>query len=88
MQDAQSGEGRGPRAAVGHVHADDVGGLDADVLHVFGRGADVFGDDVAASQSLEVAAEGAEELLGLVALGVADDDGLPAPGLRPLAAAL
>ena len=66
-------------AAVGDVHADHVGGLDADVLHVLGGGPHVLGDDVASAQGFDVAPERAKERLGLVRVGVPDNDGLPAP---------
>jgi hypothetical protein len=67
---------------VGNVHAYDVGGLDADVLHVLSRGSYVLGGYVATTQRFEVAAEGAEEFFGFVAVRVADDDGLSAPKIK------
>ena len=83
VHDAEGRERRGvARAAVGDVHADDVGGLDADVLHVLGGGPDVLCGYVAAAQGLDVAPERAEQLLGLVALRVADDDGLASPEIQ------
>ncbi len=56
----------------------DEAGLAGHQVHVRTEGADVLGGDVAAAQALDEATVGAQERLGLDALGVADDDGLAA----------
>src|SRR5215210_5562720 len=78
LQDAQSRKGGGiARAAVGHIHADDVRGLHLDVVHVPGRDPNILGDYVASAQSFYVAPQGAKESFGLVLVRVSDNDGLP-----------
>src|SRR5215212_9014946 len=79
LQDAQSREGGGiTRAAVRHISAHDVRGLNPDVVDVPGRNAYVLGHDVAPAQSLNVTPERTKEGFGLVLVRVADNDGLPA----------
>ena len=53
-------------------------GLQLDVLHVRGRGADVLGGDVAAVERLDEAAVRPEERLPVLPPVVTDDDRLPA----------
>ena len=53
-------------------------GLQLDVFHVRGRGADVLGGDVASVERLDEAAVGPEERLPVLPPVVADDDRLPA----------
>ncbi|MDQ1094019.1 hypothetical protein QE400_003432 [Xanthomonas sacchari] len=84
LQRAVGGErGRIAGAAMHLVHAGDVLGLQVDLLHVVDVGADVLGGDVAAAQRIDVAAEGAEQRFGLVALRVADDHRLAAADVEP-----
>src|SRR5690606_10529756 len=76
---AERGDRRGiARAAERAADARHEVGLVAHPLHVTHRGADVFGRDVTPAEALHEAAVGAEELLGLHRLRVADDDGLTA----------
>jgi hypothetical protein len=56
----------------------DIARLPADHVHVVAKGADVLRGDVATPEGLDEPPIGAEQLLGLDALGVADDHGLPA----------
>src|SRR5215210_9324500 len=80
LQDPEGGEGGGvARASAGNVDADDVRSLDPDVVRVLRRGAHVLGHDVASAQGLDVTSERAEKRLGLVGVGVPDNDGLPTP---------
>src|SRR5918994_6388264 len=80
LQHSEGGEWRRvARAAAGDVDPDDVRGLDPDEVGVLRRGANVLGHDVAAAKGLDVAPERAEERLGLVRVGVPDDNSLPAP---------
>jgi hypothetical protein len=58
--------------------ADDVRCLLGDDVHVGDVRADVARGDVATAERLDEAAEGAQELRGLVGGRVADDDGLAA----------
>jgi hypothetical protein len=84
LQGAESGERRGVAAAPVHpVHAYDAVGLLVDVVHVIDRGADVLGRDVAAAERADEAAERAEQALGLVGLGVADEHRLAASEVEP-----
>ena len=65
------------------VHAGHELALQVDVLHVVDVGANVLGGDVAAAQRIDVAAEGAEQYLGLVRLRIADDHRLAAAHVEP-----
>ena len=77
--DAQAGHDGGVAAAAeGHVQADDVLGFLVDGFEVAAGGSDVGGGEVAAAESVDEAAPGAEETLGLVGARVADDDALAA----------
>jgi hypothetical protein len=79
LQGAEGRHRRGVAAAAGlGRQAGDPAGLVVDGLHVLGAGADVLGRDVEPVERVDVAAEGPEQLLGLVLLGVADDHGLAA----------
>ena len=83
LQGAIGGErGRIAGTAVHLVHAHHVFGLAVDVLHVVDVGPHVFGGDVAAAQRIHVAAEAAEQHLGLVHGAVADDHGLAAADVQ------
>ena len=64
------------------VHAGHVLGLAVDVLHVVDVDADVLGGDVAAAQRFHELAERAEQRLGLVGGGVADDHRLAAADVQ------
>jgi hypothetical protein len=60
------------------VHAGDEGRFLVDELHVVDVDADVLGGDVTAVERVDEAAEGAEQRLGLVLRGIADDHCLAA----------
>ncbi len=70
-------------AAVGHGPAGDEARLARDQVHVGAVGAHVAGRVVAAAERLDNPAVGAQQGLGLVATGVADDDGLAAAEVEP-----
>src|SRR4029450_14002228 len=70
-------------AAVGRRAAGDEPGLLGEHVHVGDVGPDVLGGDVAAAEALDEAAVGAQQGLGLDALGVADDDRLAPAEVEP-----
>ncbi|KAG1438791.1 hypothetical protein G6F57_019695 [Rhizopus arrhizus] len=83
LQRTVSGERRRiAGAAMDLVHAGHELALQVDVLHVVDVGTDVLGGDVAPAQRIDVTAEGAEQHLGLVHLGVADDHRLAATDIE------
>ena len=78
LEHAPRGHGRRvPRPAHGRGDACYVAGLAADHVHVLTGGADVLGRDVSPTERIQEPAVRPEQRLGLDALRVADDDGLP-----------
>ena len=77
--DAQAGhDGRIAAAAQGNVQADHVLRFLVDGFEVAAGGADVRGGQVATAQGIDESAPGAQQALGLVGPGVADDDAFAA----------
>ena len=84
LEDAPGGEDRGvARAAVLGGATGGPAGLLADDVHVGDVGPDVARGDVPAAEGLDEPAVGPQQLGGLVAGGVADDDGLAAAVVEP-----